>query len=148
MLFHCGFSVRALQSKLWRIKHEEVTLKNGWKSKILLLIIFIHLLLPWTYNQMHDAWFKLTCYHPPPPQPTLGTCPASFSFGPGGIVWGGPMRTLGLGNRPPSKKQNCKSWGVYQRRGGGGGEGFESCIIMMKTINLCLPDFFSYFTKI
>ena len=39
MLFHGGFSVRALQSKLWRIKHEEVTLKNGWKSNILLLII-------------------------------------------------------------------------------------------------------------
>ena len=39
LLFHCGFSVRALQSKLWRIKHEEVTLKNEWKSNILLLII-------------------------------------------------------------------------------------------------------------
>ena len=39
MLLHCGFSVRPLQSKLWRNKHEEVTLKNGWKIKILLLIM-------------------------------------------------------------------------------------------------------------
>ena len=39
MLFHYGFSVHALQSKLWRIKLDEVTLKNGWKIKILLLIM-------------------------------------------------------------------------------------------------------------
>ena len=55
------------------------------------------------------------------------------------------MRTLGLGNRPPSKKKNCKSWGVYQRGGGGG---LNHALLMMKTINPCLPDFFSYFTKI
>ena len=57
------------------------------------------------------------------------------------------MRTLGLGNRPPSKKKNCKCWGVY-RGGGGGGRGLNHALLMMKTINLCLPDFFSYFTKI
>ena len=53
------------------------------------------------------------------------------------------MRTLGLGNRPPSKKKNCKSWGVYERGGG-----VNHALLMMKTINPCLPDFFSYFTKI
>ena len=37
------------------------------------------------------------------------------------------MRTLGLGNRPPSKKKNCKSWGVYQR-GVGGGRGLNDAL--------------------
>lgn len=53
------------------------------------------------------------------------------------------MRTLGLGNRPPSKKKNCKSWGVYQ-----GGEGFESCIINYENNQPLFTGFFSYFTKI
>ena len=54
------------------------------------------------------------------------------------------MRTLGLGNRPPSKKQNCKSWGVYQR-GGGGGEGFESCIINDENNQPLFTGFFFIF---
>ena len=55
------------------------------------------------------------------------------------------MRTLGLGNRPPRKKKNCKSWEVYQRGGGGGERGLNHALLMMKTINLCLPDFFFIF---
>ena len=54
------------------------------------------------------------------------------------------MRTLGLGNRPPSKKKNCKSWGVYQRGGGGGG-GFESCIINDENNQPLFTGFFCIF---
>ena len=51
------------------------------------------------------------------------------------------MRTLGLGNRPPRKKKNCKSWGVYQRRG----EGFESCIINDENNQPLFTGFFFIF---
>ena len=51
------------------------------------------------------------------------------------------MRTLGLGNRPPSKKKNCKSWGVYQR----GWEGFESCIINAENNQPLFTGFFFIF---
>ena len=57
------------------------------------------------------------------------------------------MRTLGVGNRLPSKKKNCKSWGVCLGGGGRGGV-LNHELFMMNTVNLCLPDFFSYFTKI
>ena len=51
------------------------------------------------------------------------------------------MRTLGLGNRPSSKKKNCKSWGVYR----GGGEGFESCIINYENNQPLFTGFFFIF---
>ena len=82
------------------------------------LIIFFHLLLPWTYNQMHDAWFKLTCYHPPPPHAANPRDKSSLLW-PRGIVWGGLMRTLGVGNRPPSKKK-IANLGGYARGWGRG----------------------------
>ena len=50
------------------------------------------------------------------------------------------MRTLGLGNRPPSKKKNCKSWGVYERGGGG-----ESCIINDENNQPLFTGFFFIF---
>ena len=52
------------------------------------------------------------------------------------------MRTLGLGNRPPSKKKNCKSWGVYQRGVAGG---FESCIINDENNQPLFTGFFFIF---
>lgn len=82
-------------------------------------------------------WKMLSGIPPPPP---LRTSPASFGLGVG-IVWGGPMRTLGVGNRPLSKKKKCKSWGLTRGK-------IESCIIDDEHNQPLFTGFFSYFTKI
>ena len=46
------------------------------------------------------------------------------------------MRTPGVGNRPLSKGKKCKSWGLTR------GKKLNHALLMMNTINLCLPDFF------
>lgn len=52
------------------------------------------------------------------------------------------MRTLGLGNRPPSKKK-IANLGGYIRWGGG--EGFESCIINDENNQPLFTGFFFIF---
>ena len=86
----------------------------------------------------------------PSPTPSANSRDKSSLLWPRGYCLRWSDDDPGVGSRPPSKKK-IANLGGYTRGGGGGGGGgggLNHALLMMNTINLCLPNFFSCFTKI